>query len=152
MIMDISYQRRVAARMLKCGVNRVWISPEHLDEVADAITREDIRELIDRNLIQKRQKKGVSRGRARYAAAQKKKGRRKGPGSRKGKKMAGTSKKERWMSTIRPIRAELKSLRDSGKINPHEYRIYYRRAKGGMYKSKSHLKLHLRADGHIQEE
>jgi len=150
--MDVKYQRRVAASILKCGVNRVWISSEHLDDVADAITREDIRELIDRNVIQKKQKKGVSRGRARHIAAQKKKGRRKGPGSRKGKKLAGTSKKEKWMTLIRPIRADLKELRDSGKISAHDYRIYYRRAKGGMYKSKSHLRLHIRSDGHLKEE
>ena len=150
--MDVKYQRRVAASILKCGVNRVWISSEHMDDVADAITREDIRELIDRNVIQKKQKKGVSRGRARHIAAQKKKGRRKGPGSRKGKKLAGTSKKEKWMTLIRPIRADLKELRDSGKISAHDYRIYYRRAKGGMYKSKSHLRLHIRSDGHLKEE
>ncbi len=151
-MMDVKYQKRIAADMLKCGVNRVWISPEHLDEVADAITREDIKELIDRNVIQKRQKKGVSRGRARYISEQKKKGRRKGPGSRKGKKLAGTSKKEKWMTRIRPIRSELKELRDSGKITPQEYRKYYMRAKGGMYRSKAHLKLHLKSDGHIEEE
>ncbi len=150
--MDVKYQRRVAADMLKCGINRVWVSPEHLDEVADAITREDIRELIERNIIQKKKKKGVSRARARHIAEQKKKGRRKGPGSRKGKKYAGTSKKEKWMTMIRPIRAELKSLRDSEQISRHDYRIYYRRAKGGMYKSKSHLRLHLRSDGHLKEE
>ena len=138
--------------MLKCGVNRVWINPEHLDEVADAITREDIRELIDRNIIQKRQKKGVSKGRARYIANQKKKGRRKGPGSRKGSKYAAMPKKERWMNTIRPIRATLKELRDEKKIDNHTYRIYYRRAKGGVYKSKSHLMLHLKSEGHIKEE
>ncbi len=150
--MDVSYQRRVAASILKCGVNRVWINPEHLDEVADAITREDIKELIDRNLIQKKQKKGVSRGRARHISAQKKKGRRKGPGSRKGRKYAEISKKERWMNTIRPIRETLKELRDEGKINRHDYRKYYRRAKGGIYKSKAHLLLHLKADGHLKEE
>ena len=150
--MDVSYQRRVAASMLKCGVNRVWINPEHLDEVAEAITREDIRELIDRNIIQKKQKKGVSRGRARYIAQQKKKGRRKGPGSRKGSKNATISKKERWMNTIRPIRATLKELRDEGKIDRHTYRRYYRRAKGGVYKSKAHLLLHLKSEGHIKEE
>ncbi len=150
--MDVSYQRRVAASILKCGVNRVWINPEHLEEVADAITREDIKELIERNLIQKKQKKGVSRGRARHISAQKKKGRRKGPGSRKGRKYAEISKKERWMNTIRPIRATLKELRDGGKITRHEYRRYYRRAKGGIYKSKAHLLLHLKADGHLKEE
>ncbi len=150
--MDVSYQRRVAASILKCGLNRVWINPDHLDDVADAITREDIKELIDRNLIQKKQKKGISKGRARHLAAQKKKGRRKGPGSRKGKKHAEISKKERWMNTIRPIRGMLKELRDEGKINKHEYRRYYRRAKGGVYKSKAHLHLHLKADGHLKEE
>ena len=79
-------------------------------------------------------------------------GKRKGPGSRKGTANARVRDKERWMATIRPIRDELKTLRDEGKITPSVYRLYYRKAKGGMFKSRRHLKQHMTAAGHLKEE
>jgi large subunit ribosomal protein L19e len=69
-MVDVSYQRRMAARILKCGLYRVWIDPDQIDEVAEAVTRGDIRRLISYRVIQKRQKLGVSRGRTRQIIAQ----------------------------------------------------------------------------------
>ena len=39
--MNLSYQRRVAATVLKCGVNRVWIDdrPEVQERISEAVTR-----------------------------------------------------------------------------------------------------------------
>jgi len=45
---DLKAQKRLAADELDVGKGRVWLDPEAQEEVADAITREDIRELIDR--------------------------------------------------------------------------------------------------------
>ena len=83
---------------------------------------------------------------------QKAKGRRRGHGSRKGAKYARLPRKRRWIMTIRAIRAYLKELRDKGLIDRHTYRIYYRRAKGGEFKSKAHLRSHLISDGLLREE
>jgi len=46
-----------------------------------------------------------------------------------------------------PIRAYLRELRDSGKIDRKTYRLYYRRAKGGQFRSKAHVRLHLETEG-----
>ena len=96
---DFTIQRKLAAKVMKCGVKRVWIAdnPSVHEKVEEAVTRDDIRELVRFNGIQKIQKKGVSRGRARAIAEQKKKGRRKGHGSRKGAKGARTPKKRLWI-------------------------------------------------------
>ncbi|EDY36458.1 ribosomal protein L19e [Aciduliprofundum boonei T469] len=150
--MDVKFQRRLAASILKCGEERVWMDPNALDEIKEAVTREDIKMLIKRGLIKRKKIKGTSRVRANYIKMQKEKGRRKGPGSRKGKKYARYPRKQRWMKTIRPIRATLKDLRDSGKIDRHTYRRFYRLAKGGTFKSRSHLLMHLKAEGYIKEE
>ncbi|ADD09309.1 50S ribosomal protein L19e [Candidatus Aciduliprofundum boonei] len=150
--MDVKFQRRLAASILKCGEERVWMDPNALDEIKEAVTREDIKMLIKRGLIKRKKIKGTSRVRANYIKMQKEKGRRKGPGSRKGKKYARYPRKQRWMKTIRPIRATLKDLRDSGKIDRHAYRRFYRLAKGGTFKSRSHLLMHLKAEGYIKEE
>jgi len=151
---DLKYQRRLAADILKCGVHRVMIvsTKENEEEISEAVTRDDIRELIKTGLISKRQKKGVSRGRTRYRMAQKKKGRRRGQGSREGAKYARLPKKKRWMRTIRSLRAELQTLRNNGEIAPGDYRKYYRRAKGGMFRSRAHLRAHLTMDGVLKGE
>ncbi|MDI3483092.1 MAG: large subunit ribosomal protein L19e [Candidatus Methanomethylophilaceae archaeon] len=152
MNMDLSNQRRMAAEVLKCGENRVWIDPNSLEEVADCITRADIRTAVDSGIIKALPKKGVSRGRARYIAAQKSKGRRKGHGSRKGTINARLDQKGVWMTTIRALRDELKTLRDEGKISPSVYRTYYLRAKGGMYKSRKNMIAHMISEGHLEED
>ena len=150
--MDLSNQKRMAAEVLKCGVNRVWIDPDREEEAADCITRADIRTAIASGLIAARPKKGISKARTRHTLEQKAKGKRKGPGSRKGTDNARLPDKRRWISIIRPIRDELKKLRDEGKITPSVYRMYYRKAKGGVYKSRRNIRQHMISAGHLKEE
>jgi large subunit ribosomal protein L19e len=149
--MNLKNQRRMASELLKCGVNRVWVDPNRSEDVSDAITRADVRILINSGTIVARQKKGVSRGRAEFEKAQKRKGRQTGHGSRRGRKGARKPSKERWMQAIRPIRRKLKELRDTGKIDPSTYRIYYLKAKGGVFKSRSHLISHLKSEDILKE-
>lgn len=151
MTMNLKNQKRVAALILKCGETRVWIDPNRLEDASDAITRADIRTLIASGTITAVQKKGVSRGRANYVKAQKRKGRRRGQGSRRGTKNARKPSKERWMQAIRPIRRRLKELRDGGKIDTKIYRKYYRKAKGGVFKNRPHLESHMKAEGILKE-
>jgi large subunit ribosomal protein L19e len=134
----------MAADLLKCGENRVWIDPLRIEDVAEAVTRQDIRGLIKVRAIRSHQKRGISSGRSKYIANQKKKGKRKGLGSRKGTKYARFPKKRRWISTIRPIRRKLREYRESGAIDATTYRQFYRHAKGGMYKNLHHLELQLK--------
>jgi len=150
--MDLSNQRRMAAEILKCGVNRVWINPEKEEEASDCITRADVRTAIASGVIAAKPKQGISKARVRYRLNQKAKGKRKGPGSRKGTDNARLPDKRRWISTIRPIRDELKKLRDEGKITPSVYRMYYRKAKGGAYKSRRNIRQHMVSEGHLKEE
>jgi len=149
---DLRNQKRMSATLLKCGVNRVWMDHDQLDEIAKAVTKDDIRLLIAGKAIKSRQKKGISSGRKKYNMNQKKKGRRSGHGSRKGAKYARLPKKELWIKTIRPIRIYLRQLRDENKINKSLYRRYYMKAKGGEFRNKNHLKTHLISDGIIKEE
>lgn len=149
--MDLKNQRRIASQLLKCGENRVWIDPNRAEDVSDAITRADVRTQIASGAISSRQKKGVSRGRAEFQLAQRRKGRQRGHGSRRGRKGARKPSKERWMQTIRPIRQKLKELRESGKIDTATYRKYYLKAKGGVFKSRPHLESHLKAEGILKE-
>ena len=150
--MDLRSQRNMAMEVLKCGKKRVWIDPARNEDVADAITRGDIRMAVRSGSIKKKPKKGISSVRTNKKRLQKLKGRRKGPGRRKGAKYARKPKKERWIQTIRPIRAKLKEFRESGEIDPRTYRIYYMQAKGGSFKNKNHLVTQMKTRGDLKNK
>jgi large subunit ribosomal protein L19e len=141
--MNVSAQRRIAAQILKCGVNRVFIDSVHLDDVSMAITRDDIRQLIKNGIIKKRYEVGVSRSRAKELHEKKLLGRARGFGSRKGPKTARMGKKRSWINRIRPLRRELKKLRDRKLIDTPTYRTLYLQSKGGQFHSVAHLKRHI---------
>jgi large subunit ribosomal protein L19e len=149
---DLANQRRMAALILRCGEGRVWLDPASQEELADAVTRADIRSAIKARVIQRIAIRGTSRVRARRHAAEVAKGRHAGPGSRRGTPFARVPRKERWMRRIRAQRDLLKELRESKKIPVKVYREYYRRAKGGMFRSRAHLLLNLRLAGALPAE
>ena len=140
---DLTNQKKLAAKVLGCGVHRVWLDPEASSDIAVAITREDIRGLITSGSIKAEAVKGVSRGRARARDAKRRYGHRKGHGSRKGRKGARNPRKEQWMKKIRAIRRRLKELRADGTLDKSAFCKAYRKAKGGEYKNLAHMEAHL---------
>lgn len=140
---DLANQRRLAAEVMDIGVNRVWMDPEASKDIAAALTRADIRKLMEDGKVGKRAIKGVSRGRARKVNETRAYGHRKGHGSRGGAKGARRPKKEQWMKKIRALRSMLCELRDNKTIDASTYRKLYLKAKGGEYRSRAHLKSHI---------
>lgn len=143
---DLKNQRRMASLILDCGYDRVWMDPTKMAEIAEAITREDIRGLIAEGTIKAKKVKGVSRGRARLVAEKRKYGHRKGPGSRKGKKGARTYSKGLWMKKIRALRRRLKEMRADETIDRKTYCRFYRKAKGGEFRNVAHLEAHIKTE------
>jgi len=148
--MNVKVQKRIAADILGCGVNRIWINPEEKDRVSMAITRGDIKKLIRDGVIKKRPEISVSRARARVLHEKKKMGRRRGHGSRKGKKTSKIGKKRRWINTIRPLRRELKALREEKKLEHGSYRRLYRMAGSGAFRSVSYMKTYIEEHGYAK--
>lgn len=143
---NLAKQKKIAAKILKVGEGRVWMDSEATEDIMEAITRDDIRGLIDEGIIKEKQKKGVSRGRARERAMKKSLGRRKGHGSRKGAKGARRGKKRLWITKIRALRRRLKELRDEGYVDRTTYRKLYNKAKGGEFRSIAHLNEFIKAN------
>ncbi len=142
--MNLKPQRRMAAEILKCGENRVYFDPYLVEDISLAITREDIRNLIKQGVIQKKYKKGISKQRKNVRHERKKKGRARGLGKRKGTKHARTPKKRAWIKRIRPLRRELRKLRDRKLITVANYRKLYKNAKGGMFTSVAQLNRYIK--------
>jgi large subunit ribosomal protein L19e len=144
-VTGLKSQRRIAAQILKVGQNRVWIDSERMDDVEAAMTREEIRKLIHEGVVKSLPEKGVSRARARVLHAQKKKGRRRGPGSGTGSPRARVSKKEAWMSRIRALRKNLRRLKANKTIADSSYTRMYRMAGSGRFESVADLERYLKA-------
>ena len=140
---DLTAQRRLAADILDVGKNRVWLDPERPGDIADAITREDVRELIDEGAVDAKDAKSNSRGRARERAEKRSYGHGTGAGSRKGKAGGRQDEKEAWQSTIRAQRSTLKELRDEGELDASDYRSLYDQASGGEFDSVADLTRHI---------
>ena len=51
------------------------------------------------------------------------------------------------MRTIRSQRRTLKGMREEGTLQASEYRYYYRKAKGGSYRTIAHMKANMEIDG-----
>ena len=88
---------------------------------------------------------------SRKTALQKRKGKRKGAGSKKGKKTARLSKKDAWTGRIRIQRRFLKELRDKGIITKNDYHSLYLKSKGGFFRSKRHIKLYIEERGLVKK-
>lgn len=141
--MNLKNQKRVAADLLKVGSHRVSFDTERLSEIKEAITKADLRALINDGAIKANPVHGISRGRARKNLSQKRKGRRKGEGSREGKRSTKRTGKRRWINAIRAQREFILMLKDKGLIDPKVYRDLYRKAKGGFFRSRRHINLYL---------
>ncbi len=141
--MNLTNQRRLAASVLDIGQNRVWIDPEKMEDVEAAITRDEIRKLINEGTIKAIPEAGTSRGRARTLAEKKRTGRRIGAGTKKGKRFSEVSRKARWVSRIRALRNRLNELKEKRVITPNTYRNLYNKAKGGEFRSLAELERHI---------
>ena len=130
----VSLQKKLAAKVLKVGKYRVWIDPTKKEDVDKAITKWDIRKLV---------KKGIIKPLPEKMRKSKQNKRKRGYGSRKGKKYSIVPRKRKWISTIRPLRRLLKELKSSGEIDNQTYKKMRLLAKGGMFRSRSHLRTYL---------
>ncbi len=141
--MRLTLQKRLAAELLKCSQKRVRIDNDRISDIKEAITKADIRGLINSGAISAIPKKGISRGKARKRQIQRSKGRQRGQGKRKGTANARLSRKEVWINLIRSQRKLLTELKKNKKISTKTFRSLYLKCKGGFFRSKRHIKLYL---------
>jgi len=143
---DLNAQKRLAADVLDVGKNRVWFDPEAQGEIAEAITREEIRELVADGSIRAEDARGNSRGRSRERKRKRSYGHQKGQGSRRGKAGARQDEKADWTERVRAQRQRLRELRDSGELTVSEYRDLYDMVNGGEFRSVERLNNYIEAN------
>ncbi len=141
--MKLNNQKRLAGQIFKGSKKRVRFDESRLSDIKEAITKYDIKALIEDGAITEIKKRGVSRGRARDRQVQRSKGRQRGQGSRKGKKTARLPQKFDWIQRIRLQREFLRELKEKELITNKIFRDLYMKAKGGFFRSKRHLKIYI---------
>ena len=130
----MNLQKKLASKILKCGVKRVWIDPKN-EKVKQAITRRDIKRFIKEGIIKKLPEK------AKKKLNVKKQQR---TGSIKGSRGARVSKKNEWLKIVRPQRRLLRELKQKGQLNPSTYSKIYKMIKGNAFRNKAHLMSYLK--------
>lgn len=136
-------KRQLTAKVLGTSPSKIRFDPTSLSEVSKAITRSDIRGLLAVGTIRYVPGNSQSRARARHLLLQKRKGRRKGHGTRKGSSQATVSRKGQWVTAIRAQRSFLRRLKERGLVSPTDYHALYTKSKGGLFRNVRHIKLYL---------
>lgn len=143
-------KKQLAAKILKVSPKKVKFAEDALEDIQKAITRSDMRGLIAVGKISVANQNQHSRAGARKVAAQKRKGRRRGKGSRKGTKHSVVTRKDKWISRIRAQRNLLKELRDKKLVSTQNYQMLYSKSKGGYFRNRRHIKLYLKEHNLIE--
>ncbi|MDO8517210.1 MAG: 50S ribosomal protein L19e [Nanoarchaeota archaeon] len=126
--MQLANKKALAAKVLKVGKYRIIFMEESLNEIKEAITRQDISDLYKSGAIKIREIRGRRK-------AVKRKHRR---GVGKVKKKVKNSKQE-YVKLTRKLRTYAKFLVKTKKINPEKYRKIRKMIKAKRFKSKRHL-------------
>lgn len=139
--MNLTAQRKIAASVLNCGVNRVVFDESQASRIKEAITKQDMRGLVKAGIVSAVQKKGVSRVRARKRIVQRRGGKQQGSGTRKGRATARLPSKDKWIAKVRAQRTLLKELRATEKISQEQFKELYAKVKGDFFRSRRHILL-----------
>jgi len=126
-------QKRLAADVLNVGINRVWLNPSRLEDIKEALTKQDIRDLIKDEAIKAKatnHKKVKKKKKKRTTGKIRKRPRR---------------RKEKYIMLIRKLRRYLKGLKENKKLISKEYHYLRRLAKAGNFKSLEALKEYVKA-------
>ncbi|MDP6328183.1 MAG: 50S ribosomal protein L19e [Nitrosopumilus sp.] len=139
MVVNLKAKKRLVARVTGVGIHRIRFDTDHLTDIADAITRENIRSLITANTITIKSFTGTSKGRAQTKKAQRNK-RGTTQGSKQGTKGARVGKKTVYVAKVRALRRLLKIAKDRKDLTNPEFWTLYKKVGGNTVRNKAHLR------------
>ncbi len=127
--MNLNKKKRLAARTLNVGIKRIIFDVNRLDEVNEAITKQDIRDLFNGG--------GIKIANVSGRRANKKRKTRK----REGKiRLKPNKRKEKYIIITRKLRRHLRELKSQGKITNEEFKKHRMQIKMKTFKTKRQLK------------
>jgi len=127
--MKLGTKKKLAAKTLKVGLARVEFNNERLDEIKEAITRQDIKDLKQSGAISIKEKQGKKK-------IVKRKTRR-----RAGKiKVKVKTRKQDYVKVTRKLRKYTAELKKQGKLDSEKHKEIRKQIKNRVYKSKRNLR------------
>ncbi len=130
--MNLGNRKSLAAKTLKIGKKRIKFVKSRVKEIKDAITKEDIRGLVEDGAIEiqgvRGRKTNISRKNQR--------------GTGKIKKKVNKRKQE-YVKITRKLRKYTKEMFNQGKLNKEEVKEIRKRIRNRAFKSTTNLKLYL---------
>jgi len=127
--MKLDLKKSLAAKTLKVGKAKVVFNIDRLEEIKDAITRQDIKDLVKSGAITVKQNKGRRTNVARRH--------RRRQGSFK--KKVGTRKQD-YVKMVRKLRNYLKELVRHGTIDKEKHKELRKQIRNKKFRSKRNLK------------
>ncbi|MDA3836071.1 MAG: hypothetical protein PF542_00455 [Nanoarchaeota archaeon] len=130
--MNLVIKKQLAANTLGVGKGRITFVVERLAEVREAITKQDVRDLVKSGAIQVKQVKG-----------------RKTNVSRKNRRGVGKVKvkvnkrKQEYVIMTRKLRFYVSELKKQGKLTTEESTEIRKKIRNRVYKSKANLRLYI---------
>jgi len=129
--MNLSKKKSLAARILKVGKERIVFVNSRLDDIKEAITKQDIKDLVQDKAIKIKNIKGRKKTR------------------KKAKKSTGNirkklrERKQRYVKITRKLREYAKQLKNSGELTADEVRELRKKIRNREFRSKANLKEHI---------
>ena len=130
--MNLRKKKSLAIRTLKVGKERIVFLQSRLDEIKEAITKQDIRDLQKEGAILVKEIKGRKKI--------KRKSKKRGPGKIK-KKV--NKRKQEYVIMTRKLRRYVAEMKKQGKLSPEEIKDIRNKIRNRIFKSKAHLKTYI---------
>ena len=130
--MNLTRKKQLAAKTLKVGKNRIHFNEDNLNEIKEAITKQDIRELYAEGIITIKPVKGRKKIKKRKT--------RRGPGKIK-KKV--NKRKQIYVKITRKLRTYLKELKGKGVVDRELFWKLRKKIRMRDFRSKAHFKEYL---------
>lgn len=129
--MNLGKKRALAARTLNVGKGRIMFNLSNLNEIKEAITKQDIRDLVANKSIFIREIKGrkVNPTRKRRRAGS--------------VRMRPNNRKREYIILTRKLRSYLSEIRKHGKVTKEEFIVLRKGIRSKIFRNKSHMKEHL---------
>lgn len=127
--MKLDKKKELAVNTLKVGKSRIVFNKVMLSDIKEAITKQDIRDLVSTGAIKIKEIKGRRK-------IQKRKTRRRAGSI---KKKVNTRKKD-YMTLTRKLRAYLSELKKQGRIDREKWLGLRKEIRARAFRSKSHMK------------
>ena len=130
--MNLKKKKELAARTLKVGKERISFLTSRLEEIKEAITKQDIKDLRSEGAIRIKEKTGQKRVQ--------RKGKKKGPGNIR-KKV--NQRKRIYVISTRKLRKHVAEMKKNEYISVEEAKEIRKKIRNRIFKSKAHLKDHI---------